>query len=57
LDEPSVGIGVIKEIGNMGVKVGTGQGNILLQVASLDDEKEVLAINLFSTKDVGKILK
>jgi methionyl-tRNA formyltransferase len=57
VNEPSVGIGKIAEIGKDGVKVGTGQGNILLQVVNLDDEKEMLAINLFSTKDVGQILK
>ena len=57
LDEPSVGIGKITEILKDGIKVGTGKGNILLQVVNLDDEKEMLAIDLFSTPDIGQILQ
>ena len=53
-NEPSSGIGKIIAILKDGVKVGTGQGNILLQVVNLDDGKEMLATDLFSTQDIGQ---
>jgi len=57
VNESSIGEGRITKISKEGVMVGTGQGNILLQVISLNNGKEMLANNIFFIDDVNKMLK
>jgi methionyl-tRNA formyltransferase len=55
--EPSNGKGKIAKISKEGVIIGTGQGSILLQIVSLNDEKEVPANNVFFIDDINKTIK
>ena len=57
LDETSAEAGKIEAINSEGVKIGTGKGNILLQIVSLDDGEETLAAKVFSKSDIGSILE
>ena len=49
--------GQILAINNDGVKVGTGDGILILKIVSLDNSEDISANNIFSNDDVGKFLK
>lgn len=57
LEEKSGGIGLVMDITEDGVKIGTGYGVILLQKTSFDEKKDELATRMFSKNDVGLILE
>ena len=48
--------GKITEITDKGVKIGTGNGMLILKIVSLNDD-DVSPIQLFSNDDIGKFLK
>jgi len=48
--------GKILEINNEGVKIGTGNGILILKIVSLDDNNDISATKLFSHNDTGKFL-
>jgi methionyl-tRNA formyltransferase len=55
-DENNFSPGQIIKITDKGVKIGTGNGTLVLKIVSLNDD-DVSAIQLFSNDDVGKFLK
>lgn len=56
LKEKSGGVGKILEINDDGVKIGTGEGNILIQKFNQDLISDNFEQNVFSKQDLGKIL-
>lgn len=48
--------GKIMGITNNGVKIGTGNGVVLIKKASLENDKEIDAVHIFSNDDIGKVL-
>lgn len=56
LKEKSGGVGKILEINDQGVKIGTGEGNILIQKFDQNGNKENFEQNIFSKQDMEKIL-
>lgn len=56
LEENSSGAGKIIEVSKQGVKIGTGQGTLIIQKVSLDDGDDVFANNIFSENDTGIFL-
>lgn len=48
--------GKILQIISEGVKIGTGNGTLILEIVSLDDNENICATEIFSKNDIGKIL-
>lgn len=53
LEEVSLGHGKIMDINQHGVKVGTGNGVIIIEKISRDDDPETLSSKVFSRDDIG----
>lgn len=52
-DKPVLDIGKIIDVGEYGVKVGTGHGIIIIEKVSKNDDLEILASKIFSMDDIG----
>ena len=57
VDEDLTSPGKIMSIDQDGVKIGTGNGSIILQKASIDDDEETTANMVFSKNDIGLYLE
>lgn len=53
LDEQSTGQGIVMEISDHGVKIGTGKGVVILEKISINDNPETSTSLVFSKKDIN----